>query len=37
MDFIARYVPFGSDPVVAKRPPISVFHEMRDKFMIYNN
>ena len=35
MDFIARYVPYGSDPVVAKRPVVSVFHEMHDQFMLH--
>ncbi len=35
MDFIARYVPYGNDPVVAKRAPYSYFHEMEDKFMIH--
>ena len=35
MDFIARYVPYGNDPVVAKRAPYSYFHEMKDKFMFH--
>ena len=35
MDFIARYVPYDNDPVVAKRAPYSYFHEMEDKFMIH--
>ena len=34
MDFIARYVPYGDDPVVAKRSPYSHYVEMDDKFMI---
>ena len=35
MDFIAQYVAYRTDPVVAKRPPISIFHEMKDQFMIH--
>ena len=34
MDFIARFVPYGDDPVVAKRPPYSYSFEMDDRFMI---
>jgi hypothetical protein len=34
MGFIARYVPYGNDPVVAKRPPFSYTFEMDDRFMI---
>lgn len=35
MDFIARYVPYGNDPVVAKRPTLSYGHKLNDTFMIY--
>ena len=35
MDFIARYVHYDDDPVIAKRAPYSYFHEMEDKFMIH--
>ena len=34
MDFIARYVPYADDPIVAKRPSYSHTFEMDDKFMI---
>lgn len=34
MDFIARYVNYGNNPVVTKRAPYSYVHEMNDKFMI---
>lgn len=34
MDFIARFVPYGDDPVVAKRPLYSYSFEMNDGFMI---
>ena len=34
MDFIARYVSFNNDPVVAKRAPFVYYQEMDDKFMI---
>ena len=34
MGFVARYVPYGNDPVVAKRPPFSYTFEMDDRFMI---
>ena len=34
MGFIARFVPYGNDPVVAKRPSYSYTFEMDDRFMI---
>ncbi len=34
MDFVARYVPYGNDPAVVKRPVIHIPHEINDKFMV---
>jgi hypothetical protein len=34
MGFIARFVPYGNDPVVAKRPSYSYTFELDDRFMI---
>jgi hypothetical protein len=34
MDFIARFVPYGNDPVVDKRLSYGYTFEMDDRFMI---
>lgn len=33
----ARYVPYRTAPVVTNRPPIHIFHDMNDQFIIFCN
>ena len=37
MDFIARFVPYGDDPVVAKRPAYNYDVKTNDRFMIFGS
>ena len=37
MDFIARFVPYGDDPVVAKRPAYNYDIKTNDRFMIFGS